>query len=111
MENLQFKPAVPLNVKEEVSYAEGSIVSKVLTRNKGGNVTLFAFDAGQQLSEHTAPFDALVYILDGTGNIVIGGIPYELSAGEAIIMPANIPHAVRAPGAFKMMLIMIRDLS
>ena len=93
---------------EEVSYQEGSIVSKQLISKPNGTVTLFAFDEGQSLSEHTAPFDALVIVLDGEGEITVAGEKHLVRAGEMIIMPANQPHAVRAEKRFKMMLVMIR---
>lgn len=91
-----------------VSYQDGSVVSYVLVKGEAGNVTLFAFDKGQELSEHTAPFDALVHVLDGDVEIRISGQPYMLKAGQAIVMPANEPHALRALGRFKMLLSMIR---
>lgn len=97
-----------LKLSEMAQYQEGSIVSRQITKTDGGNVTLFAFDAGQGLSEHTAPFDALVHILDGEGEIYISGEKFILSAGEAIIMPADKPHALKAVVPFKMMLVMIR---
>ena len=97
-----------LKLAELVSYQEGSVVSRQITKAEAGNVTLFAFDAGQELSEHTAPFDALVHILVGDAEIRISGQPYTLSAGDAIIMPANAPHAVIAKTKFKMLLTMIR---
>lgn len=101
--------AQTLVLAEMAAYQEGSIVSRQITKAEAGNVTLFAFDSGQELSEHTAPFDALVHILDGQAEIRIAGQPFVLSAGEAIIMPANQPHAVRASSRFKMLLTMIRS--
>ncbi len=89
-------------------YQEGAVVSRQITKAEAGNVTLFAFDAGQELSEHTAPFDALVHVLDGEVEVKISGQPFQLKAGEAIIMPANQPHAVRAVKRFKMLLTMIK---
>lgn len=97
-----------LNMAELVTYQEGSVVSRQITKTEAGNVTLFAFDAGQELSEHTAPFDALVHILDGEAEIRISGQVYNLKAGEAIVMPANAPHALKAVRQFKMLLTMIR---
>jgi len=91
-----------------LQYQEGSIVSRVLLKNKGGSVTLFAFDEGEGLSEHTAPFDALVLVLDGESNIQIGSEPFTVRKGQTITLPANRPHAVRALTKFKMLLIMIR---
>ena len=91
-----------------VEYQQGSVVSKTLIQKTTGTVTLFAFDEGQGLSEHTAPFDAMVCVLDGEAEISIGGDPVTVKQGEMIIMPANIPHALRGPGRFKMMLVMIK---
>lgn len=91
-----------------VDYAAGAVVSKTLLDKKAGTLTVFSFDAGQGLSEHTAPFDATVQILDGEAEITIGGEPRTVKAGELIIMPAGIPHALRAVRPFKMLLIMIR---
>lgn len=92
-----------------VDYQEGSIVSKTLIDKKTGTITLFAFDKGQGLSEHTAPFDAMVLILEGEAQITIEGKPYSLSAGEMIIMPANKAHSVKAQDRFKMLLVMIKS--
>lgn len=94
-----------------VDYAEGSVVSKTLLKKETGNITLFAFDKGQGLSEHTAPFDAVVQILDGEAEIAIGGQPQTVAAGEMLIMPANVPHALQATSRFKMLLVMIRGES
>jgi len=94
-----------------LEYQEGSIVSRTLIDKKVGTVTLFAFDEGQGLSEHTAPFDALVHVLDGEAEITISGTPLTLNAGEMVIMPANKPHALRAIKRLKMVLIMIRSQS
>lgn len=93
---------------ELLQYQEGSIVSRVLLKNKGGTVTLFAFDQGEGLSEHTAPFEALVYVVDGEAEVEIGGEVYRVRTGETITLPANVPHAVRAATRFKMLLTMIR---
>jgi quercetin dioxygenase-like cupin family protein len=97
-----FEPA------EVIEYSSDSTVSKMILRKQTGNITLFAFDTGQSLSEHSAPFDAFVQVLDGTGIITINKKDHALTAGQCIIMPANIPHAVKAPAKFKMMLIMIK---
>jgi quercetin dioxygenase-like cupin family protein len=86
----------------------GAVVSRQITKEEAGNVTLFAFDEGQELSEHTAPFDALVHVLDGEAEVKISGKPFKLKAGDAIIMPANDPHAVKATKKFKMLLTMIK---
>jgi quercetin dioxygenase-like cupin family protein len=92
-----------------VSYQRGSVVSRTLIDKKPGTVTMFAFDEGEGLSEHTAPFDALVYVYDGRASITISGEPHEVEEGEVIIMPANEPHALRALTPFKMMIVMIRS--
>ena len=92
-----------------VDYQRGSVVSREIIKKKTGTVTLFAFDEGQGLSEHTTPFDALVCILDGEAEITISGKPHRLSAGEMIIMPANEPHALKAVKRYKMLLVMIRS--
>lgn len=90
-------------------YQEGSVVSRTIIDKKTGTVTFFAFDEGQGLSEHTAPFDALVSLLDGEAEIVISGKPLRVKEGEMVIMPANQPHTLRAIKKFKMILIMIRS--
>lgn len=97
-----------LELAKHIGYRKDSIVSKTLLERRGGSLTLFAFDAGQGLSEHTAPFDATVQVLDGTAELVIGGKPVTCKAGQCVIMPARVPHAVRAVEPFKMLLIMIR---
>ena len=98
-----------VKLSELVDYQEGSIVSKEIIKNEKGTVTLFAFDKGQGLSEHTAPFDALVYNFDGKAEVIIEGNPHLLGAGEIIIMPANRPHALKAIERFKMLLVMVRS--
>jgi len=100
--------AQALKVAALADYQEGSVVSRIVVKAETGNVTLFAFDEGQELSEHTAPFDALVHVLDGEAAIRISGKPFHLKAGDAIIMPAGEPHAVKALKRFKMLLTMIR---
>lgn len=97
-----------LKLTEMVSYQDGAIVSKEIIKKETGGVTLFAFAQGQGLSEHTAPFDAMVYILDGESLITIAGTSKEIKAGEAIVMPANKPHSLQAVKKFKMLLIMIK---
>ena len=92
-----------------IDYQEGAVVSRTLVDKKTGTVTLFAFDEGQGLSEHTAPFDALVYLLDGEAEIVISGKALRLKEGEMVTMPANQPHALKAVKRFKMILTMIRS--
>lgn len=89
-------------------YQEGAVVSRQITKADAGNVTLFAFDKEQELSEHTAPFDALVHVLEGEAEVTISGQPFILGTGDAIIMPANEPHALKARQKFKMLLTMIR---
>jgi quercetin dioxygenase-like cupin family protein len=104
----QLPPAEPMSLTEGVQYAPGSIVSRTLLKTDTGTLTLFAFDEGQELSEHTAPFHALVQMLDGTAILVVGGKPVSVQRGELVLMPANIPHGVRAGGRFKMLLTMFR---
>ena len=98
-----------LNMADLVNYQDGSVVSRQITKADAGNVTLFAFDKDQGLSEHTAPFDALVHILEGEAQVTISGKASDLKAGDAIIMPANEPHALKANQKFKMLLTMIRE--
>jgi quercetin dioxygenase-like cupin family protein len=97
-----------LPLKQMVDYQDEAIVSRQITKAETGNVTLFAFDTAQELSEHTAPFDALVQVLEGQAEIIIAGQSFRVNAGEAIILPAGQPHAVKAPERFKMLLTMIR---
>lgn len=98
-----------MDLKNLVKYQDGSVVSKTIMDKKTGTVTVFAFGEGQGLSEHTAPFDALVQIIDGEAEITIAGDVFSLKEGEAIILPAGKPHALRAVVVFKMILIMIRS--
>ncbi|WKZ50821.1 MAG: cupin domain-containing protein [Anaerolineales bacterium] len=98
-----------LKLADLAAYQEGSVVSRQIVKADAGNVTLFAFDADQELSEHTAPYDALVHVLDGEAEVRLDGVPHALSAGDAIVMPANTPHALRAVKQFKMLLTMIRQ--
>lgn len=109
MEEIKITPGKPFSYILSIDYQTDGIVSKRIIQQEKGNITLFAFDEGQKLSEHTAPFDAVVQILDGSADIIIGGNPHTLSAGETIIMPANVPHAVNAQQRFKMLLTMIRS--
>ena len=97
-----------LNIADLVAYQQGAVVSRTVIDKKVGTVTVFSFDRGQGLSEHTAPYDAMVCILDGEAEITISGNPFHVKSGEMIIMPANQPHALRAEEHFKMMLVMIR---
>lgn len=101
-------PARPVRLDQALDYVAGSVVSRTLVKARGGSLTLFAFDAGQELSEHTAPFDAFVQVLDGAVELTIGGERVEARAGETVLMPAGVPHAVRAAGPFKMLLSMVR---
>jgi quercetin dioxygenase-like cupin family protein len=95
-------------LQDLVDYQDDAIVSKTLVKGEAGSVTVFAFDRGQELSEHTVPFDALVYVFDGEAEIRISGAGHRVQAGEAIVMPSNQPHAVKAPQRFKMMLSMVK---
>jgi quercetin dioxygenase-like cupin family protein len=101
----------PVRLGALLDYVPGSVVSRELLKNTGGTITLFSFDEGQGLSEHTAPFDALVQILDGEAKLTIGGKEIEVQAGNSVLMPADIPHAVHALDRFKMLLIMLRGES
>lgn len=98
-------PVAPLAL---AAYQEGAVVSRTLLKRGGGTVTLFAFDEGQALSEHTAPFDAIAHVIEGEAVITISGTPLTLRTGDMVLMPANQPHAVHAPSRFKMLLTMIR---
>ena len=97
------------DARELVEYQHGAIVSRTIVEKPTGTVTVFAFDEGQALSEHTAPFDAMVQVLDGEADFTIEGRPFRLAAGQTLIMPANKPHAVTATKRFKMLLTMIRS--
>jgi len=108
MHSAQAPKGESFNPADAVAYAAGSVVSKTLLDKGIGNITLFSFDQGQGLSEHTSPFDAVVYVLDGQATVTIGGAAGTVGAGEMIIMPANVPHALQAEKRFKMLLIMIR---
>ena len=108
MEPNLFPKSVALKAETQIEYQDGSIVSKTIIKKEKGNVTLFAFDKGQGLSEHTAPFDALISVIDGKAEVIIGGNLNIVETGQMILMPANIPHAVNAAEKFKMMLIMIK---
>jgi quercetin dioxygenase-like cupin family protein len=109
MENNLFEPANILDFSKLVDYSPNGIVSKRVLEKKTGNVSLFSFDQGQQLSEHSAPFDALVQVIEGEAEILINRQPITVKAGQSIIMPANIPHAVKALAQFKMLLTMIKE--
>jgi quercetin dioxygenase-like cupin family protein len=100
-------PVAPLTL---AAYQDGAVVSRILLKRGGGTVTLFAFDEGQSLSEHTAPFDAVAHVLEGAALITIAGAPLTVRAGDMVLMPANQPHALAAPTRFKMLLTMIRSV-
>lgn len=100
---------VPSDAAGLVQYQNGAVVSNTLVKGKAGTVTLFAFDAGEGLSEHTAPFDALILALDGSATITVGGHAHAMDAGQVLRLPASVPHAVHADAPFKMMLVMIRS--
>lgn len=101
--------AQPTKMAELIAYQAGAVVSRTLIDKEAGTVTLFAFDAGQGLSEHTAPYDALVYALEGEVEVTIAGNPFTLKKGDMIMMPANEPHGLKAATRFKMMLVMVRQ--
>jgi quercetin dioxygenase-like cupin family protein len=105
----ELPPARPVVVERELGYVPGSIVSRTLAKSRGGSLTLFAFDAGQELSEHTAPFDAFVQVLDGEVELVVGGRSVPARVGETVLMPKGIPHAVKATTRFKMLLTLVRE--
>lgn len=105
---MEFETATIFNLAASVEYSGNATVSKMVLKKETGNISLFAFDKDQSLSEHSAPFDAYVLITEGRGRIIINHKLYDLAAGEFIVMPANIPHAVQAIEKFKMMLVMIR---
>ena len=109
MENIEFEKSNVFDFNSSIDYAKGAIVSKIILKKATGNVTLFSFDKGQELSEHTAQFDALIQIIEGTSDIIIEGINHSLISGQSIILPANSPHAVKATGKFKMILTMIKS--
>lgn len=108
MDTTKFMTEKPFNYAQEIDYSDGGIVSMRVVEQPAGNVSLFAFDKGQRLSEHTAPFNALLHVVEGEAEIIIGGNPNAMTAGMTIIMPANIPHAVIATERFKMVLTMIK---
>ncbi len=109
MENIEFEKGKKFVYTDSIDYAKDSVVSKIVLKKETGNLTLFAFDKGQGLSEHTAPFDAMVFIVDGEADIIIDGKSNVLKVGETIIMPANISHALKATEQFKMLLTMIKS--
>jgi quercetin dioxygenase-like cupin family protein len=101
--------AEAMKLADLVSYADAAIVSRTIAEGPGGTITVFAFDAGQGLSEHSAPFDALAVVLDGRAELVIGGKSVSTPAGHLTLMPAGVPHAVKAPQRFKMLLVMLKS--
>ncbi len=103
-----FKKGKVLNLEEMVEYSSGGVISKQVLKNQAGNITLFSFDQGQGLTEHTAPFDAVIHILDGEAQIIIGGNSNLVKKGESVIIPANVTHALQAVERFKMLLTMIK---
>jgi quercetin dioxygenase-like cupin family protein len=99
---------IPFDLAAAVAYAPGAVVSKTIFEKGTGSITIFSFDKGEGLSEHTSPFDAVVLVIDGTAEITVGSSVHVVSAGQMIIMPSKVPHALKAASAFKMLLIMIR---
>lgn len=109
MTQIEFPKGQTFSFIKEIDYAERAIISKIVLKKETGNVTLFSFDKGQNLSEHTAPFDAMVQVIEGTAEILIDKQAFVLNPGESIVMPAGIPHAVNAVERFKMVLTMIKS--
>jgi quercetin dioxygenase-like cupin family protein len=109
METNEFETGKEFIQTMVVEYATGAVVSRTIIKKTSGTVTVFAFDKGEGLSVHTAPFDAMVQIIDGSAEIFIDRVPHQLQAGQSIIMPANIPHSLKATERFKMVLIMIKS--
>jgi len=109
VEPTSLPPAEPVELAALVAYQNGGVVSRTLVKKNAGTLTVFAFDQGQALSEHTAPFDAVVQVIDGEAELVIGGKKVPAKAGQTVLMPAGIPHAVNATTRFKMLLIMVRE--
>lgn len=105
----EFEKGTKFSYNESITYTEKAVVSKHILKKETGNISLFAFDIGEGLSEHTAPFDATVFIVDGKADIIINGVSNIVNAGETIIMPASIPHALKAIEKFKMVLTMIKS--
>jgi quercetin dioxygenase-like cupin family protein len=106
--SLKIFTSVPVDLTSSIEYSSNSVVSRTLVDNKAGTITLFAFDEGQGLSEHSAPFDAVVQVLEGETTLTIGGNDVKVTSGQMVVMPANIPHAVSATKQFKMLLTMLR---
>lgn len=108
MTQQKITPALPVNLRNLIHYSEHSIVSSTIIKNDAGTITLFAFDEGQDLSEHTAPFDALLQVLEGEANVTIDSNSVAVKENEIVLMPANVPHSVAANKKFKMLLIMVK---
>jgi quercetin dioxygenase-like cupin family protein len=106
---MEFEKSSVFDLAQSVQYSDSAVVSKMVIQRQTGNITLFAFDTGQGLSEHSAPFDAFVQVIQGKGRIIIDHKEHDLVTGQFIVMPANIPHAVQALEKFKMMLVMIKS--
>ena len=104
-----FETSKIFSMEQSIDYTSGGVVSKLIVNSKGGNVTLFSFDKGQGLTEHSASYDALVQVIDGEVEITLDGNLHKLTKGDSIIMPANVPHALNAVDSFKMILTMIKD--
>lgn len=109
MQSNEFEKSKVFSFDGSIEYSDGGIVSKTILKKETGNISLFSFDKGEALSEHTAPFDAIIQVVDGKAEIIIGGKSFFLEAGQSIIMPANITHAVKAVEKFKMVLTMIKS--
>jgi quercetin dioxygenase-like cupin family protein len=105
----EFEKSKVFSFDDSIEYSDGGIVSKTVLKKETGNISLFSFDKGEALSEHTAPFDAMILVVDGRGEIIIGGNSFFLEKNQSIIMPANITHAVKAAEKFKMVLTMIKS--
>jgi quercetin dioxygenase-like cupin family protein len=105
----EFEKGKIFSYETSIAYANKAVVSKHILKKESGNISLFAFDKGEALSEHTAPFDAMVLIVEGSANVSIDGVSFTLHTGESIIMPADVPHSVQAPEQFKMVLTMIKS--
>jgi quercetin dioxygenase-like cupin family protein len=110
METNEFSKSQVFSFRDSIEYSDGGIVSKTVLKKETGNISLFSFAKGEALSEHTAPFDAMIEVVDGRGEVVIGGKSYLLESGQSIIMPANIAHSVTAVEKFKMVLTMIKSV-
>lgn len=109
MDTNEFEKSKVFSFSDSIEYSAGGIVSKTILKKQTGNISLFSFDKGEALSEHTAPFDAMIQAVDGRGEVIIGGKSFILETGQSIIMPANITHAVNAVDRFKMVLTMIKN--